>query len=30
MTKETKNTVSAETIVENLKEFAEALHDAGK
>ena len=28
MTKETKNTVSAETIVENLKEFAEALHDA--
>ncbi|ORJ31809.1 hypothetical protein ATE37_07200 [Streptococcus oralis subsp. tigurinus] len=30
MTKETKNTVSAETIVENLKEFAEALHDASK
>lgn len=30
MTKETKNTVSAETIVENLKEFVEALHDAGK
>ena len=30
MTKETKNTVSAETIVENLKEFTEALHDAGK
>lgn len=30
MTKETKNTVSAETIVENLKEFAETLHDAGK
>lgn len=30
MTKETKNTVSAETIVENLKEFAEALHGAGK
>jgi hypothetical protein len=30
MTKETKNAVSAETIVENLKEFAEALHDAGK
>ncbi|HEU6537465.1 Uncharacterised protein [Streptococcus pneumoniae] len=30
MTKETKNTVSAETIVENLKEFAEALHDESK
>nr|DAR10873.1 MAG TPA: hypothetical protein [Caudoviricetes sp.] len=30
MTKETKNAVSAETIVENLKEFVEALHDAGK
>ena len=30
MTKETKNTVSAETIVENLKEFAEGLHDASK
>ncbi len=30
MTKETKNTVSAETIVENLKEFVEALHDASK
>lgn len=30
MTKETKNAVSAETIVENLKEFAEALHDASK
>lgn len=28
MTKETKNAVSAETIVENLKGFAEALHDA--
>lgn len=27
MTKETKNTVSAETIVENLKEFAEALDE---
>lgn len=30
MTKETKNTVSTETIVENLKVFAEGLHDAGK
>lgn len=30
MTKETKNTVSAETIVENLKVFAEGLHDASK
>ncbi len=30
MTKETKNAVSAETIVENLKEFVEALHDASK
>lgn len=30
MTKETKNTVSAETIVENLKVFAKALHDASK
>ena len=30
MTKETKNTVSAETIVENLKEFVEALHDVSK
>lgn len=30
MTKETKNTVSAETIVENLKEFAETLHDGSK
>ena len=30
MTKETKNTVSAETIVENLKEFVETLHDASK
>ena len=30
MTKETKNTVSAETIVENLKEFAETLHDIAK
>lgn len=30
MTKETKNTVLAETIVENLKVFAEGLHDAGK
>lgn len=30
MTKETKNTVLAETIVENLKEFVEALHDASK
>ena len=27
MTKQTKNTVSAETIVENLKEFANKLHD---
>lgn len=26
MTKETENTVSAETIVENLKEFANKLH----
>ena len=30
MTKETKNTVSAETIVENLKEFANKLHDDSK
>ena len=30
MTKETKNTVSAETIVENLKEFAETIHDESK
>ena len=30
MTKETKNAVSAETIVENLKEFVETLHDASK
>lgn len=30
MTKETKNTVSAETIVENLKEFAETLQDESK
>lgn len=30
MTKETKNTVAAETIVENLKEFAETLHDESK
>ena len=30
MTKETKNTVSAETIVENLQVFAEGLHDASK
>ena len=30
MTKETKNTVPAETIVENLKEFAETLHDNSK
>lgn len=30
MTKETKNTVSTETIVENLKEFAETLHDESK
>lgn len=30
MTKETKNAVSAETIVENLKEFAETLHDNSK
>lgn len=30
MTKETKNTVSAETIVENLKEFANKLHDYSK
>ena len=30
MTKETKNAVSAETIVENLKEFANKLHDDSK
>ncbi len=30
MTKETKNMVSAETIVENLKEFANKLHDDSK
>lgn len=30
MTKETKNTVSAETIVENLKEFVNKLHDDSK
>lgn len=30
MTKETKNAVSAETIVENLKEFANKLHDNSK
>lgn len=30
MTKETKNTASAKTIVENLKEFAETLHDESK
>nr|DAX64528.1 MAG TPA: hypothetical protein [Caudoviricetes sp.] len=30
MTKETKNTVSAETIVDNLKEFAKTLHDESK
>lgn len=30
MTKETKNTVSAETIVENLKEYANKLHDDSK
>lgn len=30
MTKETKNTVSAETIVENLKEFAETSNDESK
>ena len=30
MTKETKNTVSAETIVDNLKEFANKLHDNSK
>lgn len=30
MTKETKNTVAAETIVENLKEFANELHDDSK
>lgn len=30
MTKETKNAVSAETIVENLKEFANKLHDYSK
>lgn len=30
MTKETKNTVAAETIVENLKEFAVELHQQAK
>ena len=30
MTKETKNTVAAETIVENLKEFAMELHQLAK
>lgn len=30
MTKETKNAVSAKTIVENLKEFANKLHDNSK
>lgn len=30
MTKETKNTVAAETIVENLKEFAMELHQNAK
>lgn len=30
MTKETKNTVAAETIVENLKEFAMELHQSSK
>ncbi|AFU88696.1 hypothetical protein phiNJ2_0036 [Streptococcus phage phiNJ2] len=30
MTKETKNTVSAETIVENLKEFADKIHSVSK
>ncbi|MGG6739265.1 UNVERIFIED_CONTAM: hypothetical protein QE602_08525 [Streptococcus suis] len=30
MTKETKNTVSAKTIVENLKEFAMELHQQAK
>ncbi|HEP2841408.1 TPA: hypothetical protein VCI50_000084 [Streptococcus pyogenes] len=30
MTKETKNTVAAETIVENLKEFAMELHQTAK
>ena len=30
MTKETRNAVSAETIVDNSKKFAEALHDASK
>ncbi|HEM2831101.1 TPA: hypothetical protein U0648_001774 [Streptococcus suis] len=30
MTKETKNTVAAETIVENLKEFADTLHSESK
>lgn len=30
MTKETKNTVAAETIVENLKEFATELHQQAK
>ena len=30
MTKETKNTVAAETIVENLKEFAMELHQSAK
>ncbi|MGJ0022706.1 hypothetical protein [Streptococcus dysgalactiae] len=30
MTKETKNTVAAETIVENLKEFTMELHQQAK
>lgn len=30
MTKETKNTVAAETIVDNLKEFAMELHQSAK
>ncbi|QGH05095.1 hypothetical protein [Streptococcus dysgalactiae] len=30
MTQETKNTVAAETIVENLKEFAMELHQSAK
>lgn len=30
MTKETKNTVVAETIVENLKEFDDTLHSESK
>ena len=30
MTRETKNAVAAETIVENLKEFADTLHSESK